>query len=296
MYAGEETEAEAWILNDTSEKYDNCRIIATVRTDKEDIQSFEIDASVKPATAVCEGIIKFKAPDVNGRELFYIDAALVDGDNNILNQERLTLEAFERVQPDKGVKVLALGEKANKYLNILGAELTDNMEEAEAVIADESCNLDAYIEKFKEMAQKGGNIVIMTGNNKESIKWDDVEITFKGAVDLYTGGLTYVARNPEEPVTSEFKTRDFYMWYNENSGYIDFIADKSMVCESLKPLLFTYKKPRSYEKQSDIKTKVPIVGYLPYGKGRVVFSSLNIEGFIGKNPILDRFLIRLINK
>jgi len=296
MYAGEETEAEAWILNDTSEKYDNCRIIATVRTDKEDIQSFEIDASVKPATAVCEGIIKFKAPDVNGRELFYIDAALVDGDNNILNQERLTLEAFERVQPDKGVKVLALGEKANKYLNILGAELTDNMEEAEAVIADESCNLDAYIEKFKEMAQKGVNIVIMTGNNKESIKWDDVEITFKGAVDLYTGGLTYVARNPEEPVTSEFKTRDFYMWYNENSGYIDFIADKSMVCESLKPLLFTYKKPRSYEKQSDIKTKVPIVGYLPYGKGRVVFSSLNIEGFIGKNPILDRFLIRLINK
>lgn len=68
-----------------------------------------------------------------------------------------------------------------------------------------------------------------------------------------------------------------------------------MECESLRPLIFTYKKPRSFENYGDAKSKLPVVGYVPYGKGRIIFSSINIKGFIGKNPILDRFLLKMLD-
>ncbi len=33
---------------------------------------------------------------------------------------------------------------------------------------------------------------------------------------------------------------------------------------------------------------------MPYGKGELIFSTLCLKGFVGVNPILDRFLRKLL--
>jgi len=43
-----------------------------------------------------------------------------------------------------------------------------------------------------------------------------------------------------------------------------------------------------------MKKKLPIVGYMPYGKGKLIFSTLYLKGFVGVNPVLDRFLKKLL--
>ncbi len=74
---------------------------------------------------------------------------------------------------------------------------------------------------------------------------------------------------------------------------MDFVAERTLDCAGLTPLVFTYQKPGFFEMTHGAKVRLPVVGSAACGKGEFVFSTLCLPGRIGCNPVLDRFLCAL---
>lgn len=130
----------------------------------------------------------------------------------------------------------------------------------------------------------------LENQNQQNFRVGDITINIK---DM--NGLVFVARNDQDVLTKEFKPDDFSFWYHKIKNRIDFNANQFIESQGLIPLIFTYQKPDFIESTSGQKQKLPIVGYLPYGKGNLIFSTLRVNRFVGANPVLDRFLRKLFS-
>jgi len=351
VYDGDLCEIEAWILNDTTESYRDCKIMATVRNESRDFESFEITADAKAAYPNYAGTIAFKAPAVKDREKLHIDAVLVDNEGNKVNSERLTLEVFEKYtkvymhecvpehksghvpgsMPEYGSgmsgsmdgypindgypvdeeknepvaargKTVTLGMKAGKLAEALGietAEFGDLNERPETIIIsewDEFLNRNTGEDTCAMIINwvKEGSVALILIEDFEvdrMLKIDNREVKIRKM-----NGLTFVARDRNESITKGFGAKDFSFWYNKNKDYIDIIADRFIETDQdgFSILLFTYQKPRFSEQARGEKQKLPIAGFTKLGKGKLVITTLRTDGFAGVNPVLDRFLMRII--
>ena len=145
------------------------------------------------------------------------------------------------------------------------------------------------IEERIQWIQERTNVVFLDTWNEETIQTGDVDIPIRSMK-----GLTFLARNPQHPLTQDFYPMDFSYTYNGKKDEIDFIASRFYDTDKLLPLLYTYQKPKFFESAKGEKRKLPVVGQMKYGKGRIFLSLLPLEGFVGKNPVIDRFLHSLI--
>jgi len=306
MYGGQRIEIEAWVLNDTDVDLQGYKIVATLRKKDENYGSFEIDVEAKSSISTYAGTISFDAPRVRDRETFYLDAALLDSEANIVNCERIALEAFEKEIKPSHTTIMYVGRDIKDFLEKLNITTIPYQKEgkrAEGILIN---SWEEYQKKshslLKWVAEGSKALFLLNDMGKDRVEIEDTIIYLKEMAGGLTGitetGLTFVARNANESITRGFGPKDFSFWYNEEKDHIDFIAKKYMDCHGITPLLFTHQKPTLHiieiAKSKGLKKKLPIVGYMPYGKGELIFSTLCLKGFVGVNPVLDRFLKKLL--
>jgi len=306
MYSGQRVQIEAWVLNDTDVNLQGYKTIATLRKKDKDYGSFEINVEAKPSISTYAGTISFDAPRVWNRETVYLDAALLDPEANIVNCERMALEAFEKETKPSQARVIYVGKNMEDFfekLNITAIPYQKDGKRPEEILIN---SWGEYQKKshslLKWVAEGSKALFLLNDIGKEKIEIKDTIIYLKemggGLTGVNESGLTFVARNATEPTTRDFGPKDFSFWYNEEKDIIDFITEKYIDCHQITPLLFTYQKPTLHiiemAENKGPKKKLPIVGYMPYGKGELIFSALCLKGFVGVNPVLDRFLRKLL--
>jgi len=306
MYSGQRVQIEAWVLNDTDVNLGGYKTIATLRKKDKDYGSFEINVEAKPSISTYAGTISFDAPRVWNRETVYLDAALLDPEANIVNCERMALEAFEKETKPSQARVIYVGKNMEDFfekLNITAIPYQKDGKRPEEILIN---SWGEYQKKshslLKWVAEGSKALFLLNDIGKEKIEIKDTIIYLKemggGLTGVNESGLTFVARNATEPTTRDFGPKDFSFWYNEEKDIIDFITEKYIDCHQITPLLFTYQKPTLHiiemAENKGPKKKLPIVGYMPYGKGELIFSALCLKGFVGVNPVLDRFLRKLL--
>jgi hypothetical protein len=95
-YEEEAVDVEAWILNDRWDNIENLKIVATLRDEYMEYQSYEIVCKAKSVSASIAGVIPLKLPKVKGRKKIYLDADLLKEDGKCLNSETFCIEVFEK--------------------------------------------------------------------------------------------------------------------------------------------------------------------------------------------------------
>lgn len=294
LYSGETGEVEAWILNDTHKSLIGYTIQATLRDESRDYGSYQSKVDAQPVCPTYAGTIKVALPLVDDRRWIYLDAALLDDKGNIVNQERMLLEVFARRQKRICRSVMYLGKTQNSIIKALEIQPIqyDRDGERPNVLLIDAID-DFYGEQNTVLAWlKDGTRLILAGDEiKEGITIGDMDIAIKEM-----NGLTFVARNQNHELTRSFGPRDFSYPYNKNTDEIDFIATRYLDSDELIPLVYTYQKPGFFESAKGEKRKLPVAGYMHYGKGQIMISLLPTDGFIGCNPVLDQFYINLIEE
>lgn len=307
VYESDDVEIEALILNDTQYEFKGCRIIATVRDDEKEYGSYEICCDAKAVTPTYAGSIRFRVPKVKERKMLYIDAVLMDKNDEALNLERFCMEAFERRREDMQITVAYLGGKAYKLAFELGVKAVEYDEcsgNFNTLIVSDCEKYELNKNDIMEFAEKGAQIVFITPERGKG-EWEFAGNLFKyrnifgdgyieGINDNEGNGLSFVSRNDKNKKTGEFRPDDFSYWYNSDKDMIDSTAVHYMDSDELVPLLFTYRKPSFFDKVNGAKQRLLVAGEIEYGEGKAIFLSICLEGRVGYNPVLDRFIGNVI--
>jgi hypothetical protein len=174
LYGGEQARVEAWILNDTPEKLENCQIVATLRTDNFVYQSYEIKKDAKEASPTFAGYIEFRVPSVQKRQCIYIDTELLNKEGMVVNKERLMLEAFERsgnsqtaktsYMGNQTAKISCVGSKAAELAEKLGLDAKPFVPEdksADVILILDDREYQKYREEILEQCSGGTRLVFL---------------------------------------------------------------------------------------------------------------------------------------
>jgi len=294
VYGGETFEVESWILNDTVTK-DQGKIVVTIRDDAKDYESFAQECAIEPVTAVYTGSIRFKVPNLPDRSRLYLDAVLIDSCGRKVNQERLTLTVFDSNTGRAGLeneRTAYLGDGASRILRRLGLEAEEyqNGSCPDVIVGSSIEAINLHQEQLSSQINRGAHLILIRENDQPlEVELLGHKFTSRSMTPVY-----FAAVNSEAQVMQQFTADDFAYWYNAEKDMIDFTADSHIIGNGLVPLVFTYRK--KHEPGADGKAKLPIVGTMGIGSGRLTLCSLPLSGKVGFNPALDRLLLALIQQ
>lgn len=291
-YCGEDIEVEAWVLNDTPEEYEGCKIIATLRDQNSAYGSFEICCDVKETSSVYSGSIKVKIPNVPDRTQLSLDACLINSSGDKINEESFKIEAFQKTKPKIDRKVAYLGSEAHTLLyrlDINGMDLSKlpSEEPVDTIVISSRQGAKEYENNVLKHMDRGSKIIFIRENGRPL----DIEVGGKAFKCKAKNPVYFAAINREVEMMQDFRSHDFAYLYNAELDIIDFTADSYIDSEEINPFIFTYRNKRMENMR---KTRVPIVGTVNIGRGKITLCNLPLEGKVGYNPILDRFMSELI--
>ncbi|WP_248927540.1 glycoside hydrolase family 2 protein [Paenibacillus hamazuiensis] len=289
VYEEETLEIEAWLLNDTPRPLGGCRIVATLRDDTRDFASYEIAGSVSEATSRYAGTIRFSVPHVQDRQTLHMDACLLDGAGNLLSKERFSFEAFAktgRPQPRRAAFLDAESELLCSLLGISAGQYDVNAEQSGPLIVSSRETFDRHRDQVLERVRAGATAMLVL-KGPDSGPWD-VGDTVIGTAKLRQ--IYVLSAETGDPGLAWIKPDDFAYFYNLTSDRIDGISNCHLLGDGIEPILFAYHP----QDEPGGKRKLPLVGVKRLGQGRLVLVCLPLEGRVGFNPTLDRFLLSIL--
>ena len=140
--------------------------------------------------------------------------------------------------------------------------------------------------------KNGAKAVIFT-NKSLNVIGDDVIFPVHTLAEEVRAN-NFVARNEKSMYTEEFGEEEFKNFYNAEKDYQDLTAWFKFEWQGAEEILYTF------EDCTDPKYalhKKLIAAEKKYGEGSVILSTLSaLNGCVGNNPVLDKFIINLIEK
>ena len=282
LYEQETVPVEAWLLNDTSEPQTG-HIVASVRMDGNVYDSYELNASIDAAYAECVGKIMMEVPKTDKEALLQLDAVICDKDNNVLNAERLEFYVYPSVKTQHdNQKISVIGERAKNMAKAFGYENIEpaHDENTKALLLSE---LEGNEEKVETCLKNGGTAIVILPDIEQ------VQTTIGSlAIETKKGPKVYYTASRED-----LKKYHFHWTYNENLDYMDILARKYILGDEGEELLYTYAKSGANGEKAP-KQHFPLVKKYQQGSGCLYIVSLVLDGKIGVNANLDKFLIDCI--
>ncbi len=280
VYAGEQLEAEAWLLNDLGEEKE-VTVLAALRLKGEQSSVYYRKEKVGAATSHCAGLICLKFPEVDKEEIASLDACILDANGVVINEERLEFYVYPTLKKSAVTNgIIAKGELASTLGNYFGRKLTKE-NTAVALISDISSQSMDWLSSY--LKQGGRAVLLLPEEELPKLCVDGISISTAPCAEVF-----FAAARPE------YQKYHFNMLYNHNTGYIDAIGKRIIRC-SLEGdnLIYTYAKS-GFQGNNGRKAELPFVKKLPIGAGELFVVSLSLEGRIGFNPNLEAFLMDLL--
>lgn len=288
VYEKEIVPVEAWLLNDSQDAREG-RIIASVSIDGTVYQSYSMETSVDAASSKGAGKILMEVPAVTKEEKLYLDAAVCDKEGNILNAERIEFYVYPAKEKlhESEKQLCVIGEKAETIANVYTYN-TISEKEVQDVIAEDACTL-----LVSELGGNEGRISACLDNGGTAVVvLPDIEQVQTNigdlAIETKKGPKVYFAASKKELTGYHFNRM-----YNEKLDYMDILARKYILGDAGEELVYTYGKSGADGAKAP-KVHFPLVKKYQQGKGTLYVISLVLDGKIGKNPNLDKFLVDCI--
>jgi hypothetical protein len=147
---------------------------------------------------------------------------------------------------------------------------------------------------LEKKAERGARVVVIT-DRPLNILGEDIIFRIH-TLEEEVRANNFVARSETSRFTSEFDEMDFKNFYNEKTDYQDLTAWFKFEWEGAEEILYTFEDT-SDPKYSLHKKHKMIAALKKHGGGEVILTTLScLDGCLGCNPVLDKFIVNLIEK
>ncbi|MBN2853275.1 MAG: glycoside hydrolase family 2 [Clostridia bacterium] len=286
-YENEIIDVEAWLLNDSHLSADNLSMMATIRDDEKVYESYLLDSiSSESCRSKLAGIIQLTVPQIDEDSIIYVDIELLHNET-LVNKDRFVLKVFK--EEKMVTPVYAIGDAAKKYVSesryLKPCDLSD---EATVLISSP----EEYLKQEKTLSDN--HLVFIMPDQGDTYMVEDNPYTFTPIFPEEIGencdlkGLSFIAC--DKKIQNEYGKDGFSYWYNSKKGYIDHVATRYVKGEFDKILAHSFEKPSFGKITTGQKNKLPVVACCK----KYTFISLEMDGRLNDNPVLDRLLINII--
>jgi hypothetical protein len=179
------------------------------------------------------------------------------------------------------------GDRVLSVNSLCSGEISDK-----TVIVD----CDYFREHSTELEEKvaAGSRLVVFMNKPLSVMGDDIIfLTHEDDTECASKNLVY--RSEMSPFTAEFDEYDFRNFYNSESDFQDVTARYRFDWKGSEEILYVYSGSDPEDRFHKLHTNV--AAKKKYGNGEVILTTLHtVNGCIGHNPVLDKFIVNLIEK
>ena len=201
--------------------------------------------------------------------------------------DEITFRVMPRLKKSVNLPEIC-GERVKDIAKICGSKPIDKV-----IVCDDDY-FTANQRSVEERVKNGAKAIVFT-NKSLNIIGDDVIFPVHTLAEEVRAN-NFVARSATSRYTREFGEEDFKDFYNAQKGYRDITAWFKFDWDGAEEILYTFEDCDD-EKYALHKKHKFIAAEKKYGKGAVILSTLSaLNGCIGHNPVLDNFLINIIEK
>lgn len=285
VYAGEETKAELYLLNDCSKEKSGQLIVSIYRNGKL-VGSYGKKVIAAPCNETYVGDVAWHGED-NETGTISIRAKLIPDDS----KDETTFDTC-----DYGVKTpyscsypcpTILGTVCQPLSILFSKEINPKV-----VFTDDKYYF-SHRNEIETMVKEGKRVVLFFENSIQ---------VFQDQIDLWKhpnpGSVmasNYLHINSESPLCEGIGLEEFKNLYNKNVDYQDISAWYKYFWNDSTPILYMPINQQMPDKNHLGKKEV--VALKRFGKGELILSTLsNIDGFVGCNPVFDHFIQNLATK
>lgn len=283
VYEGSSVETEVYALNDLCTDKEVTAYVS-VYFNGEEKESYKVNGIANAVSSIYMGEVVTKIPKGFTGEIKVV-CKMVNGEEETFDE--VIYQVKNSVKPAKTMPLI-LGERVQSVNNVCQGEENQNV-----IFADD----DYYAENKEELEEKvinGARLIIVTN---KSLRIFDEDVIFKiHTLEEEVAANNLIYRNKENKFTEEFSELDFQNFYNAKMGYQDLTAWFKFIWEGAEEVLYQYMNLPD-PKYNLHKAHRLIAGVKKYGKGEVVLTTLScLDGCVGVNPVLDKFIVNLIEK
>ena len=283
VYAGDEVVSEIYMFNDRPEKV-GYTLTASVYLGDELVSTYKKSGDCDEVVQTYVGEIATKIPDgYCGKVTVKVKSETKYG----VTFDEMTYFGKPKVKK-AGLLPEIYGERVKDVAKICGNDKTDK------IIVCDGDYFTANQKEIENRVENGAKAIVFIDKSLNVIGDDVIFPVHTIAEEVRANN--FVARSRTSKYTEEFGEEDFKDFYNAEKDYRDLTAWFKFDWKDSEEILYTFEDSDAPEYALRKKHKL-ICAEKKYGKGSVVLSTLSaLNGCIGYNPTLDKFLINLIEK
>ena len=283
VYTGDCVTTELYALNDTVQDVP-VKASASVYFNGEEIASYTTENTATGVACTYLNEIVTQIPEGKTGKIKVV-AKLENGGET-------TYDEVEYVVKNKVGKAnatpLLYGERAQSVAKVCQGELTSNV-----IFADDDYFYD-HQEELENKAKEGCRVVVIT-NKPLNILGEDIVFRIH-TLEEEVRANNFIARSATSKFTQEFDEMDFQNFYNQKTDYQDLTAWFKFEWQGAEEILFTYEDCGDPKYALHKKHKM-IAALKKHGAGEMILTTLScLDGCLGVNPVLDKFIVNLIEK
>ncbi len=282
LYNDQAITTEVYLLNDTSKKQ-SAKINVAVYENCEFKKGYSVNGKVEGCSADYLGEINYTP--TKGFEGNIEVRCETLGENS--NYDSVEFKIVNRFNYSNKLPAI-YGERVKDYKLLCGRDIDEKQ-----IICDQEyfVNNQEQLEKF---VTDGGKLILFI-NRPLEIMGETINFRIH-TLEEEVRANNFVARNENSKYTKEFGELDFRNFYNSDTDYQDLTAWFKFEWKDAEEILYTYEYTGEEQYKLHKKHKY-ICAEKKFGNGSIIMSTLTaLNGCIGYNPVLDKFLINLMEK
>jgi hypothetical protein len=297
-FAGEKTEIEFWVCNDTHETLKNASLRYQLRSvsDGKILFAQKTKAVVSAFKSTYQGTFVYALPKVQQRTKLTVELALVDAQGKVLHNTTQTIEVF----PSQAVSprpVYVLGSKTSPAWQ-LAQELGLNPSawKPGQIGLIVSSSLEEVIKQkaaLESTVKAGAKLVLtdldfMDDHFNKPITLAGAEMTFFRAG---MGPMYFANCQTGHPLVEDFNDRDFFLWHHAGSDVIEPILPVVMEVKNLETILSSGRGQWGNAPWNPC----PAAGRRNVGRGELIVSLVSLCHRVSTNPAAKRYAQKILD-
>ncbi|GAB3655896.1 hypothetical protein GCM10028791_27350 [Echinicola sediminis] len=286
FYEGDTIDMEAWISNDLNTIPKGTRLSYQLKKGNQVLWSNQVLPEIPENGVSFQGYARHRAPKVNQRTSYTMEFQLLGENGEAISTSSFDYEVFPKRSPIKQ-KVYAVGEsplwKVLRTDNLITAA---NLSDADVIMIFDMEEYQEHKKRIDQAVKKGKRAIFYqapVGTNLIADQTFEVHPTSMGS---------YYFASPQtgHPITKNGLPFDFKMWYSHKTGMIEPFLSSVVVAENFAPILGSGLTNWVGDQGNAMAS-----GEYKFGKGSIIVSQIDLEKFIGGQPMADSYFQKLIS-
>jgi hypothetical protein len=289
-FSGEKATIEAWVCNDRNEVPANCRLRYEIKINGKTMVNQQSEAAIPENSAAFQGFLSFDVPKISQRTKAFIQLGIFNEQGICINSSNLELDLFPKPEatPKKVFIAGSANGKASQLASETGCTIVRDMNLANAILIDDFTRFALIAEKADAFVNKGGRVIFLElPAGSYSIAGTTVNVSKTIMGDYFFAQVT-----PDILKDKRFQPKDFFLWYDQKTGYINPIVSNIFKADGWKSLLSSGLCNWGKEDPSGYS----VVGEKRSGKGAYYISEIMLSGRVKENPAGWLLFNRMVNE